>query len=201
MAKGKTTKKKKKVKVTAKAAIKTKPLKKKPVAAKKTKLIKKKLVGVKNKVVKAKPTKPTKMATVKKVSSKSIKAKKTLKASIKSKGVVSNTPQALKFYGDLLTPLDDRILVYQEGENTGELRKTSGGLYIPDSVEESTQARTRGFVVQVGRGHMDKKGRIRPLDVKPGDEILFQAYGASKIFLNNKELLILRESDVLGILE
>ena len=95
----------------------------------------------------------------------------------------------------LLSPLDDRILIrVEEGE-----KMTAGGLYIPDTA--SLTGHFRGEVVAIGRGHLDKKGRIRPIELKIGDRILFAQHSGAKVTLLNEELVILREQEVVGILE
>jgi chaperonin GroES len=103
-----------------------------------------------------------------------------------------NTQSPIK---NLFTPLDNRMVV----EMTAVVTKTPGGLFIPESAIQGQNE--RGKVLAVGRGHKDKKGKIKPMDVEVGDEILFSQFSASKIFINNTEYLILREQDVLGIVE
>jgi chaperonin GroES len=93
-------------------------------------------------------------------------------------------------------PLDDRVLVRRMAV---ELR-TPGGLYIPDTVA-SAERPTQGQVVAVGRGHQDKKGRIRPLDVQNGDTVMFAPFSAAEITINNQELLVLREQDILAVVK
>lgn len=88
-------------------------------------------------------------------------------------------------------PLDDRLVVGVE-----HFEKTAGGLFIPATVTDQPQ---RGKVVAVGRGHRSKKGKIRPMDVKVGDEILFAPYSGTKLEIQGQNLLILREEDVLGV--
>ena len=93
-----------------------------------------------------------------------------------------------------VTPLDDRLLVrISEGE-----KMTPGGLYIPDTVTD-VSGNMKGVVAAVGRGHLDKKGKIRPLDVKKGDEVIFSQFSGSKIEYQGETVIFLRESDVLGI--
>lgn len=93
-----------------------------------------------------------------------------------------------------VTPLDDRLLVMvSEGE-----KMTPGGLYIPDTVTD-VSGNMKGVVAAVGRGHLDKKGKIRPLDVKKGDQVIFSQFSGSKIEYQGKTVIFLRESDVLGV--
>jgi chaperonin GroES len=99
-------------------------------------------------------------------------------------------------WAEFVTPLDDRMVV----EISSAERMTAGGLYIPDSVADAS-GNFKGKVVIAGRGHRDDKGRIRPMDVRRGDTILFAQYAGSKVELMGKEVVILRESEVLGILE
>ena len=91
-------------------------------------------------------------------------------------------------------PLKDRILVkYSE-----EAEKSAGGLYIPDSAKEKPQ---KGEVVAVGPGRITDDGKLQKMDVKAGDIVLFDKYSGSKITMDNVEYLIIREDNVLGILE
>jgi chaperonin GroES len=91
-------------------------------------------------------------------------------------------------------PLQDRVLV----EYTDEPEKSSGGLYIPDTAKEKPQ---EGKVVAVGPGKVTDDGKLKKVDVKPGDSVLFDKYSGSKIMINDKEYLIIRDDDILGILE
>ena len=94
-----------------------------------------------------------------------------------------------------IRPLYDRIVV-KRIETQAE--KTSGGLYIPDSAKEKPQ---EGEVVSVGKGKRLEDGKIVPLDVQPGDRILFGKYSGSEIKIEGEELIIMREDEVLGILD
>ena len=94
-----------------------------------------------------------------------------------------------------IRPLYDRILVKRIDN---DVEKTSGGLYIPDSAKEKPQ---EGEVVAVGKGKRLDDGKIVPLDVKAGDRILFGKYSGSEIKLDGEELMIMREDEVLGILD
>jgi len=94
-----------------------------------------------------------------------------------------------------IRPLYDRILV-KRIENDAE--KTAGGLFIPDSAKEKPQ---EGEVVAVGKGKRLEDGKIVPLDVKAGDRILFGKYSGSEIKLDGNEYMIMREDEVLGILD
>ncbi len=93
-----------------------------------------------------------------------------------------------------IRPLHDRILVKRQEEK--ETRK--GGIIIPDSAKEKPQ---EGKVIAVGNGKVTDEGKKITLDVKTGDKILFGKYSGSEVTLDNEEYLILREEDVLCILE
>ncbi|MBY0337251.1 MAG: co-chaperone GroES [Acetobacteraceae bacterium] len=91
-------------------------------------------------------------------------------------------------------PLHDRVLVRRI---TAE-EKTVGGIIIPDTAKEKPQ---EGEVLAVGSGTVNEKGEVRPLDVKPGDRILFGKWSGTEVKINGEELLIMKESDVMGIVE
>ena len=91
-------------------------------------------------------------------------------------------------------PLQDRILIKRLDRED----KSSGGIIIPDSAKEKPQ---EGEVVAVGNGKRLDDGKLQPLDVKSGDRVLFGKYSGSEIKLDGEEHLILREDEVLGILE
>jgi len=93
-----------------------------------------------------------------------------------------------------IRPLYDRILVRRVKEE----EKTSGGLYIPDTAKEKPQ---EGKVVATGEGRRGDDGKLQKLTVKKGDRILFGKYSGSEVTLDGTEHLIMREDDVLGILE
>ena len=91
-------------------------------------------------------------------------------------------------------PLHDRVLVRRvEAE-----AKTAGGIIIPDTAQEKPQ---EGEVVSVGSGARDDDGKVTPLDVKAGDRILFGKWSGTEIRLDGEDLLIMKESDVMGIIE
>jgi len=93
-----------------------------------------------------------------------------------------------------IRPLYDRIVV----RRIEQKETMQGGLYIPDSAKEKPQ---EGEVVAVGKGKRLEDGKVVPLDVQKGDRILFGKYSGSDIKIDNEELLIMREDEVLGILE
>jgi chaperonin GroES len=94
-----------------------------------------------------------------------------------------------------IRPLYDRLVVKRVESET---EKTHGGLYIPDSAKEKPQ---EGEVVSVGKGKRLEDGKVVPLDVQAGDRILFGKYSGSEIKLDGEEYLIMREDEVLGILD
>jgi len=91
-------------------------------------------------------------------------------------------------------PLHDRVLVRRVEEDT----KTPGGIIIPDTAQEKPQ---EGEVLAVGSGTRQEDGSVTPLDVKPGDRILFGKWSGTEVKIDGKELLIMKESDILGIIE
>lgn len=91
-------------------------------------------------------------------------------------------------------PLRDRVFVKYSSEE----EKTSGGLYIPDAAKEKPQ---KGSVIAVGSGRLTDDGKVQPMEVKVGDVILFDKYSGSKIKIDNDEYLIIKEEDILGIVE
>ncbi len=91
-------------------------------------------------------------------------------------------------------PLHDRILV----KRTAEDEKTAGGLFIPDSAKEKPQ---RGEIVAAGKGRITEEGKVLPLEVKVGDKILFSKYAGTEIKLDGSEFLMMREEDVLGVVQ
>ena len=92
-----------------------------------------------------------------------------------------------------LTPLHDRILV----RRVEEAETTRGGLIIPDSAKDKPQ---EGEVISAGKGKVNEEGKVRPLDVKEGDRILFGKYSGTEIKLDGEDFLIMREEEVLGII-
>ena len=94
-----------------------------------------------------------------------------------------------------IRPLADRLIVKRVEEQE---QKSAGGIIIPDTAKEKPQ---EGKVVAVGRGKLNDDGKVIPLDVKAGDRILFGKYSGSEIKIDGEEHLILREEDVLGVVE
>jgi chaperonin GroES len=91
-------------------------------------------------------------------------------------------------------PLHDRVVVRRIEEDD----RTPGGIIIPDTAKEKPQ---QGEVIAVGPGARDEKGVVQPLDVKAGDRILFGKWSGSEVKIDGEELLIMKESDILGVLE
>ena len=91
-------------------------------------------------------------------------------------------------------PLGDRVLV----KRVEEEEKTKGGIIIPDTAKEKPQ---EGEVIAVGPGARDESGKIQPLDVSVGDRILFGKWSGTEVKLDGQDLLIMKESDILGVLE
>jgi chaperonin GroES len=93
-----------------------------------------------------------------------------------------------------IRPLQDRVIVRRLEEE----EKTKGGIIIPDTAKEKPQ---EGKVIAVGKGKVTEEGKVIPLDVKVGDKILFGKYSGSEIKIGGEEHLIMREEDILGIIE
>jgi chaperonin GroES len=93
-----------------------------------------------------------------------------------------------------IRPLQDRVIV----KRLEEEEKTKGGIIIPDTAKEKPQ---EGKVIAVGKGKVTEEGKVIPLDVKPGDRILFGKYSGTEIKIEGEEHLIMREEDILGVIE
>lgn len=93
-----------------------------------------------------------------------------------------------------IRPLQDRVIV----KRIEEEEKTKGGIIIPDTAKEKPQ---EGRVIAVGKGKITEDGKVIPLDVKEGDRILFGKYAGTEIKIEGEEHLIMREEDILGIVE
>ncbi len=92
-----------------------------------------------------------------------------------------------------LTPLHDRVLVKREEQDA----KSAGGIIIPDTVQEKPM---EGKVIAVGSGARNEDGKITPLDVKAGDKILFGKWSGTEVTIDGDELIIMKESDIMGII-
>jgi chaperonin GroES len=93
-----------------------------------------------------------------------------------------------------IRPLQDRIIV----KRVDEEETTKGGIIIPDTAKEKPQ---EGKVIAVGKGKINEDGKLQPLDVKKGDKVLFSKYAGTEINIEGEEHLIIREDDVLGVVE
>ena len=93
-----------------------------------------------------------------------------------------------------IRPLQDRVIV----KRIAEEEKSKGGIFIPDTAKEKPQ---EGKVVAVGKGKVNDDGKITPLDVKVNDRILFGKYSGTEINVDGEEHLIMREEDILGVIE
>lgn len=93
-----------------------------------------------------------------------------------------------------IRPLQDRVIV----KRVEEEEKTKGGIIIPETAKEKP---LEGKVIAVGNGRVLEDGKVRPLDVKEGDRVLFSKYAGTEIKLQGEEFLMLREDDILGVLE
>ena len=91
-------------------------------------------------------------------------------------------------------PLHDRVVVRRVDSE----EKTAGGIIIPDTAKEKPM---EGEIVAVGPGARDDKGKVQPLDVKAGDRVLFGKWSGTEIKLDGQELLIMKESDIMGVIE
>jgi len=91
-------------------------------------------------------------------------------------------------------PLHDRVVVRRVESEA----KTAGGIIIPDSAKEKPQ---EGEIIAVGPGARDEQGKIAPLDVKAGDRILFGKWSGTEVKISGEDLLIMKESDIMGIIE
>ncbi|SMF37532.1 chaperonin GroES [Azospirillum oryzae] len=91
-------------------------------------------------------------------------------------------------------PLHDRVLVRRVESDT----KTKGGIIIPDTAKEKPQ---EGEVIAVGAGARDEAGKLIALDVKPGDRVLFGKWSGTEVKIDGEDLLIMKESDILGVIE
>jgi chaperonin GroES len=108
--------------------------------------------------------------------------------------IPNNMSERERRQGMKIRPLQDRVIV----QRVEEEERTKGGIIIPDTAKEKPQ---EGKVVAVGKGKVNDDGKLTPLDVKVGDRILFGKYSGSEIKLEGEDLLIMREDDILGVIE
>ncbi len=162
-------------------------------------------VKSKKKAVKKSPKKTPK-TTLKKGAKKATSKATKMAAKSKPKAVarakmpkpaapaVKSRPSPPIDWDSLILPLEDRLIVQPEAAR----EKTAGGLFIPGT----TVARpSRGRILAKGRGRRNKKGQLRPLDVKVGDEVLYADWAGTSTEIAGKEVLILREEEILGIVD
>lgn len=136
-----------------------------------------------------------KLSPVKTVKTKPGNEKLKKSTSAASSSAISNKKQSSIDFSQFVSPLEDRVFV--EVANHRE-KKTAGGLYIPDTVSME-ESYIEGKVLSVGPGKKDKKGRLRPLDVRIGDRVLFLQYAGTKIELEQRDFYFLSEDQVLGV--
>ncbi len=193
----------------AKSKQKTKPAVKakvkKPLAKVAKKVLGKLKAKIKTKVsakpvakakAKSKPAAKAKVATKTQAASKTPATKYKAPQAATSVTMRPSAKMKLIDVSEFVTPLDDRMIIQANEEE----KVTAGGLIIPDTVT-SVSGNRKGVVLSVGRGHRDPKGRVRPMDVKAGDKIVFSTYAGSKLDYQGNELIILRETDVMGVLD
>ena len=106
------------------------------------------------------------------------------------------TAQAMPKSGEnvKIRPLHDRVVVRRLEEE----RRSAGGIVIPDTAKEKP---IQGQIVACGNGKILEDGKVRPLDVKPGDKVLFGKYSGTEVKIGTEELLVMREEDIMGIIE
>ena len=93
-----------------------------------------------------------------------------------------------------IRPLHDRVIIKRMEEE----RRTAGGIVIPDS---ATEKPVRGKVIAVGNGKIMENGNVRPLEVKPGDVVMFGKYSGTEVKMDGEELLVMREEDIMGVVQ
>jgi len=93
-----------------------------------------------------------------------------------------------------IRPLHDRVVVRRTEEET----TSPGGIVLPDS---ATEKPVQGEILAVGKGKVDSKGDVQPLDVKVGDTVLFGKYSGTEVKIDGEELLVMREEDIMGVVE
>ena len=93
-----------------------------------------------------------------------------------------------------IRPLQDRVIV----KRLEEEQKTAGGIIIPDTAKEKPQ---KGEIIAAGPGKKNEDGKVQPLDIKKGDKVLFSKYAGTEIKVEGEELLIMREDDIMGVIE
>ncbi|MGH8554169.1 MAG: co-chaperone GroES [Gammaproteobacteria bacterium] len=93
-----------------------------------------------------------------------------------------------------IRPLHDRVIIRRLEED----RKSAGGIVIPDTAAEKPM---KGEVIAAGPGKLTDDGKLRPLDVKPGDKVLFGKYSGTEVKMNGQDIVVMREDDIMGVIE
>ena len=161
---------------------------------KKKKAVKKAIKKTVKKAVKKVLKKKTAPKNKKEVAPKKAKPVKKLKPVAIKKVQKAPPPD----YGKAVTPLGDRLVVRVV---SGKEKVTAGGIIIPDTVGTVAVGYLKAEVLAVGHGGKNKKGYVKPLDVRVGDTVLFAEYAGTKVTFNSEELQIIHESDVMGIVQ
>jgi chaperonin GroES len=107
---------------------------------------------------------------------------------------LAREPLALELNTMHFRPLHDRVVIKRADSET----KTTGGIIIPDTAGEKPQ---QGDVIAVGPGGRDESGKLIPIDLKKGDKVLFGKWSGTEVKIDGKELLIMKESDIMGVLD
>ncbi|MBY0554628.1 co-chaperone GroES [bacterium] len=164
------------------------------MATKKKKAVKKAVKKVVKKTAAKKPVKKV----IKKSAPKKNKVVQKTKTTVQPKLKAAKLSPVVKVdYSKAITPLEDRLVVRLINAE----RMTPGGLIIPDTATSIAEGYLKATVLVAGQGSMNKKGSVRPLDVKVGDIILFWEDAGTKVKFNSEDLLIIHEYDVMGILQ
>jgi chaperonin GroES len=150
--------------------------------------------AARSKSSKVQKTKPRKIIAKPKAQLKS-KSKPTAKAAVGMKALKPTASPMKKRSGSVgLSPVRSRVIIRRdEGEE-----RTAGGLFIPDTAKDKP---LMGRVIAVGTGSYNKKGLKRPLEVKVGDHVVFSRYTGSQIKVDNEDLLVVEESEIIGIMQ
>lgn len=170
---------------------KKKSVKKLKSAKTKSKKVQKKITKPKNKKASGKSSKKT---NAQKKVNKTNKKNQTKQSKKVLSNVITRTKSLKTNIANSFKPLQDHILIRQEGESD----RTPGGLYIPAIAQDKP---AKGTILAIGSGLRNKKGNIKPLDVKVGEQVMYSPHGGSKITLNGEDFIILREEEVLGVLK
>lgn len=175
---------------------KVKKVAKKAIVKKTAPRITKKAVVKNAKKVSKKKAAVIKAKSQSKLKSKPSKSNPAMNGKAKKSAVSkSTTGLSKKQILEVFNPLSDRVVARVK---VGE-KKTAGGLYIPDTAEVSGNLEAQ--VLAVGKGFKNKKGQIRPMDVRKGDSVLFAEFSGTQVNIEGQDVVILRESEVLGIIE